>query len=150
MPLHLVKAVRMTQRMGSMSTRDWTWTCSQNMLFSYLYSPHRVCLFFSRKSQAQGALPVLRRNYSSLDSCVPYKHPPEKEEAGRAVHTWRWPVACSPIQETSSYTLECRVQGRAGMGFHFPHSCTRKGSALSHQPGFGEVRQPDCPLQLGK
>lgn len=87
-----------------------------------------MCLFFSRKSQAQGALPVLLRNYSSLDSCVPYKRPPEKEEADRAVSAHTRLACTAPPSRRQAITP--RSAGfRAGPGGAFTSCIHSLGKA---------------------
>lgn len=41
----------LTQMMGFVNIRDWTWTCSQDTGFSYLSSPQSMCYSSLTKAQ---------------------------------------------------------------------------------------------------
>ena len=93
------------------------------------------------------------KDWLLLHSCVSCKCPPLKGQACRVGHMLPELAQRASLRpsDKSRVTLRgARAQRRAGRGFHFSHSFTQKGSALSYKPGFWEVRQPDCTLWLGQ
>ena len=149
----LVNLALLTQMMGSMNIRDWTWPCKpeHSIYLSFISTKHVFILFAQKPSLTCPA--CFLKDWPLLHSCVSCKRPPLKGQACRAGHMLpklAHRASLRPSDKSRVTARGARAQRRAGRGVHFGHSFTRKDSALSYKPGFWEVRQSDCTLWLGQ
>ena len=138
--------------MGSMNIRDWTWTCKleHSIYLSFISTKHVFILLAQKPSLTCPAR--FMKDWLLLHSCVSCKRPPLKGQActaGRMLPKLAHRASLRPSDKSRVSPRGARAHRRAGRGFHFGHSFTRKDAALSYKPGFWEVRQLIALYDLG-